>query len=71
MNRVRKHFLERKKHAVNEQQPATDKLLIDDGERMVVLSPDSIYYAVPHKKQLEIHTEDKVILRIDITGFRR
>ncbi|MCM3739472.1 LytTR family DNA-binding domain-containing protein [Oceanobacillus luteolus] len=50
------------KHAVNEQQPATDKLLIDDGERMVVLSPDSIYYAVPHKKQLEIHTEDKVIL---------
>jgi len=63
ISRVRKAISSKgSKHAVNEQQPATDKLLIDDGERMVVLSPDSIYYAVPHKKQLEIHTEDKVIL---------
>src|SRR5699024_5362687 len=39
----------------------TEKLLIDDGERMVDLSPDLIYYAVPHKKLLEIHTEEKII----------
>lgn len=45
----------------SEVQTATDKLLIDDGERMVVLAPGSIYYAVPHRKQLEIYTEDKVI----------
>lgn len=62
ISRLRKAISSKEsKHAVIEQQPATDKLLIDDGERMVVLSPDSIYYAVPHKKQLEIHTEDKVI----------
>lgn len=38
-----------------------EKLLVDDGERMVVLAPDSIYYAVPDHKRLEIHTEDTVI----------
>jgi two-component system, LytTR family, response regulator LytT len=43
-------------------QPTTSKLLVDDGERMVVLSPDSIYYAVPNNRLLEIHTEDKVIM---------
>ncbi|MEC5425683.1 LytTR family DNA-binding domain-containing protein [Virgibacillus sp. C22-A2] len=37
------------------------KLLIDDGERMVVLSPESIYYAMPSKRLLEIHTENKVV----------
>ncbi|MEN2767932.1 LytR/AlgR family response regulator transcription factor [Ornithinibacillus xuwenensis] len=44
------------------QKPSTAKLLVDDGERMVVLSPESIYYAVPNKRLLEIHTEDKVIM---------
>ncbi|AXI10269.1 response regulator [Oceanobacillus sp. 143] len=38
------------------------KLLIDDNDRMVVLSPDSIYYAVPYNRMLEIHTEDRVII---------
>ncbi|WP_164215890.1 LytTR family DNA-binding domain-containing protein [Virgibacillus sp. YIM 98842] len=40
---------------------APSRLLIDDGERMVALSPDSIYYAVPSKPMLEIHTADKVL----------
>ncbi|GAB3798098.1 LytR/AlgR family response regulator transcription factor [Virgibacillus kimchii] len=39
----------------------TSRLLIDDGERMVALSPEAIYYAVPNKPMLEIHTEDKVL----------
>lgn len=37
------------------------KLLIDDGEKMLVLSPEEIYYAVPAQRMLEIHTLDKVI----------
>ena len=41
--------------------PATNKLLIDDGEKMIVVAPSSIYYAVPSQRLLEIHTEDKVI----------
>lgn len=40
---------------------SNSKLLIDDGERMVVMSPESIYFAVPSKRMLEIHTEDGVI----------
>lgn len=40
---------------------ATDKLLIDDGEKMIAVAPSSIYYAVPSQRLLEIHTEDKVI----------
>ncbi|MBN6205288.1 response regulator transcription factor [Ralstonia pickettii] len=63
ITRIRKAFSQA---GLNKQQHekvsvTKDKLLIDDGERMVVLAPDSIYYAVPHKKLLEIHTEDKII----------
>ncbi|GAA0437508.1 LytTR family DNA-binding domain-containing protein [Lentibacillus halophilus] len=48
--------------SASSQQPTpSSKLLIDDGERMVVLSPDSIYYAVPSKRMLEIHTNDEII----------
>lgn len=36
------------------------KILIDDGDRMIVLSPESIYYAVPGNRVLEIHTENNV-----------
>lgn len=64
MARVRKQFTgERKEtlHTDNELQKA-EKLLVDDGERLVVLSPESIYYAVPNKRMLEIHTEDKVFM---------
>lgn len=39
----------------------SSKLLIDDGEKMIVLSPDSIYYAVPSQRILEIHTENDII----------
>lgn len=51
--------VQRSSHSSNDSTPA--RLLIDDGERMVALSPDSIYYAVPNKPMLEIHTEDKVL----------
>ncbi|WP_106497912.1 LytR/AlgR family response regulator transcription factor [Lentibacillus sp. Marseille-P4043] len=45
----------------NHDSPSAAKLLVDDGERMVVLSPESIYYAVPFNRMLEIHTDHNVI----------
>ncbi|WP_067726956.1 LytR/AlgR family response regulator transcription factor [Oceanobacillus damuensis] len=64
MNRVRKRMqqLEREssQQVTSQSMPQTTKLLIDDNDRTVVLSPDAIYYAVPFKRMLEIHTEDKV-----------
>ncbi|MGJ9459670.1 LytR/AlgR family response regulator transcription factor [Oceanobacillus sp. CF4.6] len=66
MDRVRKRLLQLEvkgeSSIPNQGFPTTSKLLIDDNDRMVVLSPDSIYYAVPFKRMLEIHTEDKVIV---------
>src|SRR5690625_831675 len=54
MERMRKRLLEKKED--NSQQisdsSASGKLLIDDGEKMIVLSPDSIYYAVPSQRML-------------------
>ena len=43
-------------------QLAASKLLVDDGERLVVLSPDSIYYAVPNNRMLEIHTKETKLM---------
>lgn len=65
MKRIRKQITqmdmnEEKPFQLKVHSPAS-KLLVDDGERMVVLSPDSIYYAVPFKRMLEIHTKDEVI----------
>ncbi|WNS76658.1 LytTR family DNA-binding domain-containing protein [Bacillus sp. DTU_2020_1000418_1_SI_GHA_SEK_038] len=65
MNRIRKSMMNRKNSSEATEkkvQTIVSKMLIDDGERMVVVSPDSIYYAVPNKRFLEIHTEDKVIM---------
>ena len=65
MTRIRKSFLSKEKAQGNQTEkdtPTAAKLLVDDGERMVVLSPDSIYYAVPNNRLLEIHTDDKVIM---------
>ncbi|GGA93028.1 LytR/AlgR family response regulator transcription factor [Ornithinibacillus halotolerans] len=68
MARIRKSFAskEKKEEVVpkgnDSLPPNPTKLLIDDGERMVVLSPESIYYAVPNNRMLEVHTEDKVIM---------
>lgn len=64
MGRIRKSLTHREKDikpAENKEKPTVSKLLIDDGERMVVVSPDSIYYAVPNNRFLEIHTDYKVI----------
>jgi two-component system, LytTR family, response regulator LytT len=63
MMRIRKSYASRAGEETKEEVKVTaSKLLVDDGERMVVLSPDSIYYAVPNNRLLEIHTEDKVIM---------
>ncbi|TMN22182.1 response regulator transcription factor [Lentibacillus cibarius] len=65
MKRVRKHLTHNGANqgtpALSQQASPASKLLIDDGERMVVLSPDSIYYAVPANRMLEIHTKDEII----------
>ncbi|WP_404454833.1 LytTR family DNA-binding domain-containing protein [Virgibacillus necropolis] len=65
MTRIRKHLSQmdnsENQHIPPQDQSPTSKLLVDDGDRMVVLSPDSIYYAVPSKRLLEIHTKDEVI----------
>jgi two-component system, LytTR family, response regulator LytT len=65
MKRIRKSLANRQNSsetAGKKEQTILSKILIDDGDRMVVVSPDSIYYAVPNKRFLEIHTEDKVIM---------
>ncbi|MEH7177770.1 LytR/AlgR family response regulator transcription factor [Neobacillus vireti] len=65
MNRIRKSMANRKissEATEKKAQTIVSKMLIDDGERMIVVSPDSIFYAVPNKRLLEIHTEDKVIM---------
>ncbi|MFD1361235.1 LytR/AlgR family response regulator transcription factor [Lentibacillus salinarum] len=65
MRRIRKQMaqtgMKQDKHAETQTDPATEKLLIDDGERMVVLAPEAIYYAVPDNRMLAIHTQDEVI----------
>src|SRR5699024_4940695 len=62
MKRLRNHLQqeEMKKDAI--KRSGTKKLLIDDGEKTIILDPEKIYYAVPFKRMLEIHTEDKVII---------
>lgn len=66
LERVRIKLQKEQQDQNNETQaqvpPATsNKLLIDDGEKMIVLAPESIYYAVPSQRMLEIHTENEVI----------
>lgn len=65
MVRIRKSLTKRRSVVETEDRKGkatVSKLLIDDGERIVVVAPESIYYAVPNKRLLEIHTEDKVIV---------
>ena len=59
LERIRKRLEDKRETPV--QNSPNNKLLIDDGEKMIVLSPDSIYYAVPSQRTLEIHTENEVI----------
>lgn len=68
LERVRNRVADKKQETnslVEESTPppsATgNKLLVDDGEKMIVLAPESIYYAVPSQRMLEIHTENEVI----------
>ncbi|MFS8579227.1 MAG: LytTR family DNA-binding domain-containing protein [Novibacillus thermophilus] len=42
-------------------QLGTAKIMIHDGERSVILSPESICYAVRVRRVLEIHTEEQVL----------
>lgn len=62
--RVRNRLKQVAEHLVEKTQTSkglTDKLLVEDGERMVVIDPDTILFAVPFNRMLEIHTEDKVV----------
>ncbi|QKY71744.1 response regulator transcription factor [Lentibacillus sp. CBA3610] len=65
IKRVRKQMeqnvLTKDKSPISASQSAGSKLLVDNGDRMIVLSPDAIYYAVPSNRMLEIHTKDEVI----------
>ncbi|MEW9676201.1 LytTR family DNA-binding domain-containing protein [Lentibacillus sp. L22] len=68
LQRIRQKLSQRILQEVPHASPAvpsrTNKLLVDDGEKTVVLTPEMIYYAVPSPSQraLEIHTKDKVIV---------
>ncbi len=63
MERVRKRMSNMPVTAVQTQLPEVrlGKLLIEDGERMVLLSPESICYAMRVDRLLEIHTETETI----------
>ncbi|MDY0406425.1 response regulator [Virgibacillus sp. 179-BFC.A HS] len=70
LQRVRQQLLQRRLQETSpitqtksfSEQKTTAKLLVDDGEKTAVLTPDMIYYAVPNQRMLEIHTKDKVIV---------
>ncbi|MED4202475.1 LytTR family DNA-binding domain-containing protein [Neobacillus mesonae] len=67
MKRLRNRLLQQERKLMepyfsNQKSSGSAKFLIDDGERTAVLSPEMIYYAVPHKRMLEVHTKDRVIL---------
>ncbi|GIN21277.1 LytR/AlgR family response regulator transcription factor [Siminovitchia fordii] len=65
----RRHLSSSKSDSPNEKNkrnstnliPASSKLLIDDGEKVVVLSPESIYYATRVERFVEIHTADEFV----------
>lgn len=70
MDRIRKRLSDRSPTRVQPLRPPLslhrDRLLVNHGEKMVVLSPTSISYAVRVERFLEIHTE-KEILRSKMT----
>ncbi|MBP1970559.1 DNA-binding LytR/AlgR family response regulator [Virgibacillus natechei] len=61
-NQLRKSDIRESPNPSSLKSSGPSKLLIDDGEKTIVLHPDMIYYAVPFKRMLEIHTEDNVIM---------
>ncbi|MEN1969437.1 LytTR family DNA-binding domain-containing protein [Lentibacillus sp. N15] len=66
LNRLRQKLSQRMMQEVPKVSPVTTsrttKLLVDDGEKTVVLEPDFIYYAAPSQRALEIHTNNRVII---------
>lgn len=60
MDRLRKRLKTKKGDQHATLSPPNARLLIDDGDRMIVLAPESIYYAVPSNRVLEIHTENNI-----------
>lgn len=63
LKRARKQlsFSKREKREETKRSTPPSKLLIDDGDKTVVVSPDSIYYAEPSNRMLMIYTKEKVI----------
>ncbi|MFC4769934.1 LytR/AlgR family response regulator transcription factor [Effusibacillus consociatus] len=74
ITRVLKHFLlERDKLSngpsaqMSFQPPRSSKLLIDDGEKVVVLTPDVIQYAMRTERFIEIYTpKEKIQTRMTL-----
>ncbi|MCF6094976.1 LytTR family DNA-binding domain-containing protein [Microaerobacter geothermalis] len=63
INRIRKKFaLEAKPFSVPDaKRSQPSKLLIEDGEKVVVVNPHSIYYVVRAERYLEIHTDQEIM----------
>ncbi|MBO8170760.1 MAG: response regulator transcription factor [Bacillaceae bacterium] len=69
LSRIRKHIS--KLATEEEEDPDTSdsfasgsfksKLIVEDGEKMIVVSPESIYYAVRSDRHIKIFTDKKVI----------
>lgn len=62
ISRVRKHFSFDKHYSTtspipDSQQSRSSKLLIDNGEKVVVLTPEMIHYAVRTERLIEIFTD--------------
>lgn len=55
------YFNEENNKISSESIPGAAKLLIDDGEKVVVLSPESIYYATRVDRFVEIHTANEFV----------
>lgn len=64
LERIRKRLLSlattNQKDALSPRSFRTAKVLINDGERSVVLTPESICYAAKEQRVLTIHTEERV-----------
>lgn len=60
LKRIRTQF--KRKHSFSKQiENKQNKLLINDGDKMIVVSPDEIMFAVTSNRLIEIHTIDNVI----------
>lgn len=60
VRRLNQEAAQKEKSRGSVNSKTKSKLLIDDGERVVVLSPDTICYATRVERVVEIHTKDEL-----------